>query len=258
MTPLYAGIGGVVRELTEMDAGINGVVTPMTEMWAGVGGVERQIFSAVTTAGDLAVGDIVQLNENGVAQDYLCIHQGLPSSLYDSSCDGTWLLRKDIIEEREWSVRELNAYAGSEINIWLNSTMLGMYDTNVRSAIKQVKIPYVNGAGNSAVASGSSGLPCKIFFLSGREVGFSASDSQYFPNDGAKLSYFESGTGSSANNKRIAKLNGSAAFHWLRSPRTNSTASVWGVRSNGIYDFYNCSYSRGIRPAFVLSSNFLI
>ena len=47
MTPLYAGIGGVVRELTEMDAGINGVVTPLTEMWAGVGGVNRQIFSAV-------------------------------------------------------------------------------------------------------------------------------------------------------------------------------------------------------------------
>lgn len=47
MTPLYAGIGGVVRELTEMDAGINGVVTPLTEMWAGVGGVQRQIFSAV-------------------------------------------------------------------------------------------------------------------------------------------------------------------------------------------------------------------
>ena len=46
MTPLYAGIGGVVRELTEMDAGINGVVTPLTEMWAGVNGVQRQIFQS--------------------------------------------------------------------------------------------------------------------------------------------------------------------------------------------------------------------
>lgn len=45
MTPLYAGIGGVVRELTEMHTGIKGVVTPLTEMWAGVGGVNRQIFS---------------------------------------------------------------------------------------------------------------------------------------------------------------------------------------------------------------------
>ena len=50
MTPLYAGIGGVVRELTEMHAGINGVVTPLTEMWAGVDGVNRQIFSAIKMA----------------------------------------------------------------------------------------------------------------------------------------------------------------------------------------------------------------
>lgn len=50
MTPLYAGIGGVVRELTEVDAGIGGVVKPMTEMWAGVGGVERQIFSSAKPA----------------------------------------------------------------------------------------------------------------------------------------------------------------------------------------------------------------
>lgn len=47
MTPLYAGIGGVVRELTEMYAGVGGVVKPMTEMWAGIGGVERQMFSTV-------------------------------------------------------------------------------------------------------------------------------------------------------------------------------------------------------------------
>ena len=55
MTPLYAGIGGVVRELTEMDAGINGVVTPLTEMWAGVGGVNRQIFSTVKYSVVIAV-----------------------------------------------------------------------------------------------------------------------------------------------------------------------------------------------------------
>lgn len=50
MTPLYAGIGGVVRELTEMHTGINGVVTPITEMWAGVNGVNRQIFNTIKMA----------------------------------------------------------------------------------------------------------------------------------------------------------------------------------------------------------------
>lgn len=55
MTPLYAGIGGVVRELTEMYTGVGGVVTPLTEMWAGVSGVERQIFSTVKYSVVIAV-----------------------------------------------------------------------------------------------------------------------------------------------------------------------------------------------------------
>ena len=44
--PMYAGIGGVVRELTEMYTGVGGVVKPMTEMWAGIDGVKRKIFSS--------------------------------------------------------------------------------------------------------------------------------------------------------------------------------------------------------------------
>ena len=121
-----------------------------------------------------------------------------------------------------------------------------------------MKIPYVNGTGNSAVASGSSGLSCKIFLLSGREVGFSTSDNQYFPNDGAKLSYFESGTGSSALNKRIAKLNGSATLWWLRSPGTDGTNYAWLVYSGGGYGGSLCTNSYGFRPALVLPSDLLV
>lgn len=86
MTPLYAGVGGVVREIKELYTGVNGVVKPLTEMWAGVGGVNRQIFSAGTPAGDLAVGDIVSLNINGTSTDFIVVNQGIPSSMYDESC----------------------------------------------------------------------------------------------------------------------------------------------------------------------------
>ena len=141
---------------------------------------------------------------------------------------------------------------------YLNGTFLNLFDADIREVIKQVKIPYVNGTGNSAVASGSSGLSCKIFLLSGREVGFSTSDNQYFPNDGAKLSYFESGTGSSALNKRIAKLNGSATYWWLRSPYTGGTSRAWCVGSNGGCYNGGCSGSYGIRPALVLPSDLLV
>ena len=49
-------------------------------------------------AQDIAVGSTVKLMEGGTAVEYLVVNQGIPenSNLYDASCDGTWLLRKDI------------------------------------------------------------------------------------------------------------------------------------------------------------------
>lgn len=203
-------------------------------------------------AGDLQVEQEVLLNENGSPVNYIVVHQGLPSDMYDASCDGTWLLRKDIAENRQWHSSNSNSYKASTIHTYLNGTFLNLFDADIREVIKQVKIPYVNGTGNSAVASGSSGLSCKIFLLSGYEVGFRTSDNSHFPVDGAKLSYFDAGTGSSALNKRIAKLNGSAAAWRLRSPSTNNTSDAWLVRSNGNYNYDSCTNSYGIRPALVL------
>lgn len=97
-----------------------------------------------------------------------------------------------------------------------------------------------------------TGLLCKIFLLSGYEIGFTTSDNPYFPQDGAKLSYFESGTDTSANNKRIAKLNGSADYWGLRSPFTYSTSLVWLVNYDGVGETSKASNSTGIRPALIL------
>ena len=104
----------------------------------------------------------------------------------------------------------------------------------------------------------SYGLSCKIFLLSGYEVGWTSSNNQYFPQDGAKLSYFESGTGTSANNKRIAKRNGSASDWWLRSPHTGGTSYVLGVYRDGDYFRDSANKSYGIRPAIILPSDMLV
>ena len=208
--------------------------------------------------GTLSVGNTVKLNLNGTPWDWLVVHQGLPSSMYDESCNGTWLLMKDCYESRAWHSSNSNSYKASTIHSHLNSTFPALFESNIQGAIKQVKIPYVNGTGSSAVASGANGLSCKIFLLSGYEVGWTSSDNRYFLQDGAKLSYFESGTGTSANNKRIANLNGSTALWWLRSPNTYNTYRVWNVLSNGSCSYNNASYSNGIRPAIILPSNFRI
>ena len=211
-------------------------------------------------ASSLAVGSTVKLMEGGTAVEYLVVNQGIPenSSLYDASCDGTWLLRKDIHSNRQWDTSNVNKYESSDINTWLNGDFFNSLGSVEQATIKQVKIPYrKNGGSGGTDESGANGLSAKIFLLSGYEVGWTTSDYSYFPVDGAKLSYFESGTGTSANNKRIAKLNGSAARWWLRSPYADDAYNVWFVDSNGSYNFSDASLSRGIRPALILPSNAL-
>ena len=209
--------------------------------------------------GNAAVGTVLKLNENGSPQNYIVVHQGKPSSIYDESCNGTWLLRQDLIENRVWDDGNVNKLESSDIQPWLNGTMLGKYDANIQAAIKQVKIPYrKNGGSGGTDQTGANGLSCKVFLLSVREVGFTVNESSYSPNDGAKLTYFESGNGSSAKQKRIAKLNGSATYWWLRSPYTSSTGRVFYVYSNGGWNYYNANDSYGVRPALVLPTDLIV
>ena len=207
----------------------------------------------------LAVGSSVYLNVGGVRKEFLVVHQGKPSSMYDESCNGTWLLMKDIYEQHQWHSSNVNKYETSDVNTYLNGPFFNLFDSNIQGIIKQVKLPYrKNGGSGGSDQSGANGLAAKVFLLSGREVGYGANNSIYFPNDGAKLSYFESGTGTSANNKRIANLNGSATSWWLRSPYTDDTSYVWFVDYRGFYSYYHPSNSYGIRPALILPSTTLV
>ena len=201
--------------------------------------------------GSKAVGSIVKLTVNGTATEFIAVHQGKPSSIYDESCNGTWLLMKDIYENRAWHSSNVNKYESSDIHSYLNSTFLNLFENNIRDAIKQIKIPYRKGGGSGGSdQSGVNGLSAKIFLLSGYEVGWTTSDDQSFPNDGAKLDYF---TASNAgDSKRIAYLNGSADLWWLRSPITSSARGAWSVNYEGKSYNNNVSNSRGIRPALVL------
>ena len=204
--------------------------------------------------GSKAVGSIVKLKVNGTATEFIVVHQGKPSSIYDESCTGTWLLMKDIYENRQWHTTNIREYQYSNIHNYLNGTFFNLFDENIRGSIKQVKIPYLDTPdflGTVAIKSGANGLPCKIFPLSGYEVGWTEEDGRFWA-DGAKLDYFASGTGMSANSKRIAKLNGSAANWWLRSPYTINKDTAWYVIKNGSYSNNTVTATYGIRPALVL------
>ena len=207
-----------------------------------------------------AVGSTVKLKVNGTAKNFIVVHQGKPGSMYDASCDGTWLLMQDCYESRQWHSSHNNDYENSTIDNYLNTTFLNLFESNIRDAIKQVKIPYRKGAGyGKTVTSGSSGLSTKIFLLSSTEVNLVHG---YEPtNEGACLSYFSGTAQNGADNKRVAKLNGSAALWWLRSPccySNHGSTRALAVLGNGNWNDDLCSYSCGIRPALVLPSSLLV
>ena len=212
---------------------------------------------AAVKLGAKGVGSVVKIKVNGTLRNFIVVHQGKPSSIYDASCDGTWLLMEDIYETRQWHSSNVNDYANSTIHSYLNSTFLNLIDANIRAQIKQAKIPYRPGSGTSqSVNSGANGLSAKIFLLSDREVGYTQSNvNQYIVNDGAKLSYFQDGNGTT---EKIAKLNGSATVWWLRSPYTTDSTYAWRVGSSGSAYGSGCTNPYGVRPALILPSTLLV
>lgn len=212
---------------------------------------------AYVTLSSKAIGSTIKLKVNGSAKDFIVVHQGKPSSVYDDSCNGTWLLMKDIYENRQWHSSNTNDYANSTIHSYLNSTFLNLFESNIKNAIKQVKLPYRKGSGTSTtVTSGSNGLSAKIFLLSATETSFSFSSMP--SGEGAELAYFKGCADNSSDSKRVAYLNGSATVWWLRSPDCYGFRSALGVYSNGDWRSNHCANSYGIRPALILPSTLLV
>lgn len=198
--------------------------------------------------GAKAVGSIVKIKVNGTVKDFIIVQQGLPSSAYDASCNGVWVVMKDIYTTRNWDDSNCN-YLNSDMTAYLNGTFISLIDADIRNAIKQVKIPYINYSDDN-VMSGSNGLSCKVFLLSSTEVGFSGVS--YMTTEGAKLSYFDSAS------KRVAYNGSAAAVWWLRSQSSNGYVSVWGVYTDGSDRSLRCYDLYGVRPAFVLPSELVV
>lgn len=220
--------------------------------------ITGQTNSDSNEIGDLEVGSIVQINENGNPVDYIIVHQGNPDvGLYDSSCDGTWVLRKDIYTNQAWDSNRVNDYANSTIHSYLNGDLLSIFDTAIQSIIKQVKIPYRAGSGYAkTVTSGVNGLSTKVFLLSATEAGFNFNGMP--TGEGIELSYFSGCADDGTDSKRIANLNGSADYWWTRSPVCSSAyrnERSLAIQRDGQYSA-NYSYaSLGVRPAFIISND---
>lgn len=192
---------------------------------------------ATTTLGNKSVGSIVKLKENGVLVDFYVAKHDYENGLNGSG--RTLVVRKDCYDTRQWHTSNVNAYATSAIDTWLNSTYKNLLDADIRGVIGTTKIKYTPGNGNTTVGT----LERAIFLLSVTELGRSAS---YANTEGTALSI--------ASSLQIAYLNGSAVVQWTRSPYTNGARVAYRLNTDGSVNDGGCDNTYGSRPAFTLSS----
>ena len=250
-----AKVNGTVYEIAGGKTSVNGTGYDIKNGRTLVGGTGYEI-SVRSTIGNLPVGSSVFLNVNDVSTEFLVVHQGNPdAAIYDSSCDGTWVMMKDIYTSRAWHSSNANNYANSTIHNYLNDTFFRALDNDFRNAVKEVKIPYYQGNGFVKYI-GANGLEVKVFLLSNIELGLGSEYYYYNPDDGAKLDYFIKGEDFSACQRRFAYLKGVATNWWTRSPVLNSSQHVMRVDTGGEILNITASTAQGIRPAFILPSDF--
>ena len=219
-----------------------------------------------TSVGEIAVGSSVYMNVGQTTEgeligyercEFIVVHQGNPNpALYDASCDGTWLLMKDIYTTMSMDYSS-KGYKNSNVHSYLNGEFLGLLEMNVQNAIKQVKIPYRDGDGRAAIKTGANGLLAKIFLLSASELG-----ENYFGEDGATLDYFKDAQTNVS--KLEAYYNGKLSGWQLRSTTYSATyKSNWTAHVNvnryGEVSIIGSVYGgEEVRPALIVPQNDVI
>ena len=190
-----------------------------------------------TLLSEKALGSIVKLKENGVAQEFYVAKHGYPTS----GNGRTLLVRRYIYDTRQWHTSNVNAYASCALDSWFNNTYYNLLDADIKAQIAAVAIPYTPGNGNNSVTT----LSRKVFALSVTELGRTAS---YANTEGSALSI--------ASTLQIAyNSSGSAVVQWTRSPFTYGTSYAYCLNTHGNVDYNLCTGTLGARPAFTLPSS---
>lgn len=216
-----------------------------------------------TPVGELAVGTSVFMNVGGVRAEFIVVHQGNPdATIYDASCNGTWVLMKNVYAEVNVGVDYY--YHTGETNAYLNNTFLKLLDSGVQAIIKQVKIPYATWGYTSSnhyghiIHKGASGLSAKIFAPSAYEV--SNNYSYYLSTgDGATLDYFANDSANLTGcQNRVAYLNDTACNWKLRTPQlggsgsdVSNLSSTTYIDERGALGTSNFVSDFGMRPQFI-------
>ena len=202
-----------------------------------IGGTGYDI-SFGTSVGELDVGTSVYMDVDGASTEFLVVHQGNPNpTVYDATCNGTWVLAKNIYALVAYNSGVHGGYyEDSIIDSYAENTFLNKLDDGIQGLIKQVNITtyYYNER---------ESISRKIFIPSRYELTI------YDDFDNVTLDYFKSDTTAA----RVAYYNGVVNRWWLREKIFSNKA--YFVETNGaIVKSTNSQNQDGFRPMFLLPS----
>lgn len=172
----------------------------------GGGGKPKKLLSSLTE------GSFVSVLEDGkLVPFYVAKHN------YEADLNGegrTLLVRRDTYQSMAWDVGGVNAYNGSDIDIWLNGEYFNMLSADVKAATGGTQFRYTAGNGTTSVTT----LAKAVFTLSMTELGYASS---YCNVEGSALPI--------ASMLKISYKNGSTSNQWTRSPYTNGKNAAWFI-----------------------------
>lgn len=205
-----------------------------------IGGTGYDIKFA-TPIGELLTGTVVYMNVDGIRTPYIVVHQGNPdTAVYGASCNGTWVLMKDIYSLTHWQVRQNTYYHDSSDCLvrQLAQSFPSKLDTVIQNNLIPLKLLNIQYSWQDI--SGD-----KIFPLTSDDL--------------SNMDYFSDGVVS----KRIAQYNGAATDYWLRDPDSYGAKIKYVTKSGTISTFDENSYpggyqGKGFRPMYILNTASLI
>ena len=202
---------------------------------------------------DFILTNLILEDNNNIVENNIYTHFYVAKHNYESGLNGngrTLLVRKYCYGAHVWGSDNINAYATSDIDRWLNTDYKALLDKNLQNAIGNSTFYYTPGNGDSTVAT----LTRSIFLLSlaelGLETGSSNVEGVALPNaDKIVLTY-------DVNDDKTE------IYSWTRTPKIDTTDRVYyteisgsgrGSQSYGATD----KEDKYVRPSFTLPSTAL-
>ena len=193
-------------------------------------------YSEVTVSmANVTEGQIVNIPRGGVMVPHY-----VGKLEYESGLNGAGrrlLVPVECYDKRAWDSGNVNAYATSDIDAWMNSTYKALFPEEIQTAMGTTEFYYTPGNGNTTVTT----LERAVFLLSCTELGGSSTHNAN--TEGETLPIYSI--------LRAANL-----VQFTRSPYKPNTTLVYAINTDGENWTISADDNYGSRPCFTLPSTF--